>query len=295
MDYILHIFVLIGIYSILSISLNLIVGYTGFLSITHAAFYGVGAYTVAIMALTLQSSFFINILGAIILSALLGALVGLPSLRLKGDYFVIACFAFQVIVFDILNNWTTLTHGPQGITGIPNPELFGLQISSHFAFFLLVFLFTCLIFLVSYRLVSSPFGRVLKAIREDEIFAESMGKNTAIYKVLIFAIAAGMAAVAGAMFSYYTSYISPSSFSVSESIFIISLVIVGGAGSLWGSVIGAIVLVTLPEFLRFVGLPVAIASNARQIIYGVLLVLFIMYRPHGLLGNFSLKEENSTK
>ncbi|MBT4512779.1 MAG: branched-chain amino acid ABC transporter permease [Chloroflexi bacterium] len=293
MEYLLHILILIGIYTILSVSLNLISGYTGLISIAHAAFYGVGAYVAAIMALELHSPFLANIICAVLLGGLLGALVGIPSLRIRDDYFVIATFAFQVITFSILNNWVLFTGGPMGLPGIPQPSIFGYTISSHFEFLFLISLFCLFIVWISHRLVHSPFGRVLKAIREDEIFAQTAGKNVAAYKVLVFMIGAGMAAVAGVMYAHYVSFIDPTSFTVMESIFIISIVIIGGSGSLWGPVVGAVVLVILPELLRFIGLPSSVAANIRQIIYGGLLVGFMMWRPKGFLGEYAFQSEEA--
>lgn len=292
MEYLLHILILIGIYVILSVSLNLIAGYTGLLSMAHAAFYGVGAYVAALMALNLNSPFLVNIVCAVILSGLLGALIGIPSLRIHGDYFVIATFAFQVITFSALNNWVSFTGGPMGLPGIPQPMVFGLTVSSHIGFLILVGFFCAITLLINSRIVRSPFGRVLKAIREDEVFAQAAGKNVAAYKVLVFIIGAGMAAVAGVMYAYYISFIDPTSFTVMESIFIISIVIIGGAGNLWGPVVGAFVLVMLPEVLRFLGLPSSIAANVRQILYGALLVAFMMWRPQGLIGEFSFQKES---
>jgi len=293
MEYLLHILILIGIYIILSISLNLIAGYTGLLSISHAAFYGVGAYVAALMAINLHSPFLINIACAVILSSLLGALVGIPSLRIRDDYFVIATFAFQVITFSVLNNWVSFTGGPMGLPGIPQPTVFSLTISSYIDFLLLVGFFCAVVIWISRRIVQAPFGRVLKAIREDEVFALAAGKHVGAYKVFVFMIGAGMAAVAGVMYAHYISFIDPTSFTVMESIFIISIVIIGGAGSLWGPVVGAIVLVTMPEMLRFVGLPSSIAANVRQILYGGLLVAFMMWRPRGFLGEYSFKSEEA--
>jgi len=289
MEYFLHILILIGIYIILSESLNLIAGYTGLLSIAHAAFYGVGAYVAALMALHLHSPFLVNIVCAVILCGLLGALVGIPSLRIRDDYFVIATFAFQVITFSVLNNWVSFTGGPMGLPGIPQPTIFGLKITSHLGFLLLIVILCSLILWISHRIVKSPFGRVLKSIREDEVFTQAVGKNVAAYKVLVFIIGAGMAAVAGVMYAYYISFIDPTSFTVMESIFIISIVIIGGAGNLWGPVVGAVVLVVLPELLRFIGLPSSMAANVRQILYGGLLVAFMMWRPQGFLGKYAFQ------
>jgi len=290
MEYLLHIFVLIGIYVILSVSLNLIAGYTGILSIAHAAFYGVGAYVAALMALKLQTPFLSNVFCAIILTGIFGVIVGVPSLRIRDDYFVIATFAFQVITFSVLNNWVSITSGPMGLPAIPQPEIFGWKVSSHWEFLALVGVFAVLAFLVTRRIVESPFGRVLKAIREDEVFALAAGKNVAAYKVLVFVIGAAMAAVAGSLYATYITYIDPTSFTVMESIFIISIVIIGGAGNLWGSVLGAVVLVVLPEALRFIGLPNSVAANVRQIIYGALLVAFMMWRPQGFLGEYTFRK-----
>jgi len=291
MEYLLHILILIGIYVILSISLNLIAGYTGLLSIAHAAFYGVGAYVAALMALKVHSPFLVNIICAVILSGLLSALVGFSSLRLRDDYFVIATFAFQVITFSVLNNWVSFTGGPMGLPGIPQPAFFGVIISSHIEFLLLVGGLCALTLWLTHRMVHSPFGRVLKAIREDEVFSQAAGKNVVKYKVLVFVTGAGIAAIAGSLYAYYISFIDPTSFTVMESIFIISIVIIGGAGNLWGSVIGAVVLVSLPELLRFVGLPSSVAANLRQIIYGGLLVVFMMWRPQGFLGEYSFQKD----
>jgi len=295
MEYILHILILIGIYIILTLSLNLLVGYTGILSIAHAAFYGVGAYAAALMALKFHSPFLLNIILAIICSAILGALVGIPSLRIKDDYFVIATFAFQVITFSILNNLVTFTGGPMGLPGIPQPVIFGIKFSTHLDFLILVGIFCLFTLWVSNRIVKSPFGRVLKAIREDEVFAQSFGKNVSAYKVIIFMVGAGLAAIAGVMYAAYISFIDPTSFTVMESIFIISIVIIGGAGNLWGSVVGAAVLVALPEILRFIGLPSSIAANIRQILYGSLLVVFMLWRPQGFVGEYIFGKESTQK
>lgn len=290
MEYLIHILILIGIYTILSVSLNLIVGYSGLLSIAHAAFYGVGAYVAALLALKLHSPFLHNIICAIILSGLLGAMVGLPSLRIRDDYFAIATFAFQVITFSIMNNWVSFTGGPMGLPGIPQPTIFGVEINTHYGFLAVVFLLCIIVLWISHKIVNSPFGRVLKSIREDEVFAQALGKNVAFSKVLIFVIGAGMASVAGVMYAYYISFIDPTSFTVIESIFIISIVIIGGAGNIWGSVLAAAVLVILPEALRFLGMPSAIAANMRQIIYGALLVILMLFRPQGFIGEYSFRK-----
>lgn len=198
MEYVLHILILVSIYVILAESLNLIVGYMGSLSIAHAAFYGVGAYVAALMALRVDSPFILNIVCAVIISGSLGGLVGIPSLRIKDHYFAISTFAFQVIVFSVLNNWASFTGGPMGLPGIPRPVILGWEVSSHLEFLLLAGGLATLVVWLCHRLVKSPFGRVLMTIREDEVFALAAGKKVAAFKVSAFVIGSGMAAIAGA-------------------------------------------------------------------------------------------------
>jgi branched-chain amino acid transport system permease protein len=289
LEYLLHILILICIYSILSVSLNLLIGYTGILSVTHAAFYGIGAYVAALLALRFESPFLLNIVLAVIAAVILGAIVGIPSLRIKDDYFIIATFAFQIIVFSVLNNLVDFTGGPLGLPGIPQPLIFGLEISSHISFLILSGILAAIAFWFCSKVVRSPIGRVLKSLREDEVLTQSAGKNVTFYKVQVFMISAGVASLAGVLYATYITYIDPTSFTVMESILIISMVIIGGTGSLKGSVIGAIVLVALPELLRFVGMPNSIAANVRQILYGAALVGFMMWRPKGLIGEYEIK------
>ncbi len=272
-------------------SLNLVAGYTGLISIAHAGFYGIGAYTAALLSLNYGMNFLFTIPAAVCVAIIFGILIGFPSLRIRDDFFVIATFGFQIILFQIMNNWMELTNGPLGLPGIPQPELFGYTFSSHWDFLVLCLLFALLVYGIMYRLTESPFGRLLKAVREDEIFTESLGKNVNYIKVTLFAIGAGLAAIAGALYAYYITFIDPTSFTVMESVFMLSIVIVGGAGRLSGSIVGAILLVSIPELLRFVGMPSSIAANMRQILYGGLLVLFMIYRPKGILGEYGFERK----
>ena len=177
MDYLLHILILIAIYSILVVSLDLIAGYTGLLSIAHAAFYGIGAYATALLSLHFQTNFLLNMVFGALGAALLGVVVAFPSLRIHDDYFVISTFGFQMIVYSVFNNWIDLTRGPLGIPGIPVASVFGFAIDNHWKFLILATVFAALTYGLVKKLVESPYGRVLKAIREDEVFAQSLGKN----------------------------------------------------------------------------------------------------------------------
>jgi len=287
MDYLLHIIVLVGIYTVLAVSLDLLVGQLGILSIAHAAFFGLGAYTSALLAVHLGLPFPLSILFGMAVAVLISFVVSLPTIRLHDDYFVIATFGSQMILCSVFNNWMGLTSGPLGIRDIPKPLIFGWTVRSQVGFLALALVLGVFAYLVVSLLVSSPFGRVLRAIREDEVLTKSLGKNTLRYKVTAFAVSAALAGCSGSLYAHYVNYIDPSSFTVVESILVISMVIIGGSGSRWGPLIGAAVLGTLPEILRFAGLPSSTAANLRQIIYGLLLLLMMMFRPRGIVGKYS--------
>ncbi len=289
MIYLLHIGVVAAIYVLLAVSLDIVAGRTGLLSLAHAAFYGIGAYTSALMSVRLHVPFLVAMLAGMLMATLLSFVVSLPSLRLHDNYFVIATFGFEMIVFSVLNNWTQLTNGPLGIVSIPSPTIGGLIIDSDAKFLVLVSSFVAIAYLVVYRITTSPFCRVLYAIREDEVFAQALGKNTLRFKVSVFALSGMFAAMAGSLYAHYITFIDPTSFTVMESIFVLSIVIIGGAGSLWGPIGGAVVLVTVPEALRFMGLPESVAANLRQMMYGSLLVVTMVFRPRGLMGRYDFR------
>ena len=288
MEYLIHLAILFSIYAILGVSLNLVVGYTGLLSVTHAAFYGIGAYATAILLTSYGFNFFESVLVAIALAAAISLLIGLILSKLDDDYYALASFGFNIIIFSIFLNWQGLTRGPLGIPGISKPVLFGLDFSSNWLFLILALVFLAIVYLASRFIVNSSFGRVLKAIREDETAIQVFGYNTLYYKLAIFVIGAAMAAVAGSLFASYITFIDPSSFGLMESIFILAIIILGGLSNLKGSLLGALFLILLPEALRFVGLPNEIAAQMRQVIYGVILILLMLYRPQGLIGEYKL-------
>jgi len=277
MEYLLHLLILVGIYVMLSQGLNLSAGFGGMISLAHAGFYGVGAYTAALLSVNFQTPFLLVLPIAMVLSGLLALVVSAIALRTIDDYFIICTLGIQVVVFSLMNNWMSLTRGPLGIPGIPGIQIFGIVIENKWAFLLLTLIFVVLIFFFLKKLTASSFGRTLRALSEDEIFTQSLGKNVYLSKVISFTVGAMLAAVPGVLYAHYISYIDPTSFTVDESIFILSIVIIGGMRNLWGSVIAAAFLVFLPEVLRFVGMPNAIAANMRQIIYGGVLV-FMMFR-----------------
>jgi branched-chain amino acid transport system permease protein len=285
-DYIVHIVVLISVYATLAISLDVLVGHAGILSVAHAGYFGLGAYTVALVSTKLGITSVAVLLLAAVLGAITSLIVSIPALRLREDYFVIATFGFQIIFSSVLNNWMSVTRGPLGIPGIPEPTILALQVRSQAGFLALSGLVVAMSFVLVYALLPSAFGRVLHGIREDEVLVESLGKSVLRFKILTFALSASMAAVAGGVYAQYVSFVDPTSFTIMDSILIISMVIIGGAGSLFGPALGAALLVSLPELLRFVGLPTSIAANVRQIVYGLVLVIVVAVRPSGIMGNY---------
>ena len=284
MEYLIHLAILFSIYAILGISLNMVVGYTGLLSVTHAAFYGIGAYATAILSVTYHWNFFVTILVGMVLAAVISLLIGLVLSRFSGDYYALASLGFNIIVYSIFLNWQNVTRGPLGIPGIERPGFVG----ANWQFLIMVAIFLLAVYGISQFLATSSFGRVLKAIREDEQAIQVFGYQTHYYKLVIFIIGAMMAAVAGSLFATYITFIDPSTFTLLESIFMLAIVILGGLANNKGAVLGALFLILLPEILRFVGFPTDIAAQMRQVVYGVLLVLLMLYRPQGLIGEYEL-------
>jgi branched-chain amino acid transport system permease protein len=289
MEYLIHILIIAGIYTILSLSLNLIVGYTGLAALGHIAFACIGAYTSSLLALNFGISPWMGLIVGAILASILGAIVAYPSLRLKGDYLALATFGLGVIVYSIAKNWVSLTRGPMGLPGIPSFSIFGYQISNAWSYLILVLLFVFLTYIVIKNITNSPFGRILKGIREDEIASLAMGKNVNKHKLIVFIVGAFFAGIAGSLYAHYISFIDPSSFTVMESITVLLMVVFGGMASLKGSFVGAFLLVILPELLRFLGMPSSVAAPLRQMIYGLLLVILMIWRPQGLMGKYKFK------
>ena len=286
MEYLLHILVITGIYIILTLSLNLILGFTGLPAFGHMAFSCVGAYTSSLLALEYGISPWIGLMLGACVAGVFGFVIGLPSIRLKGDYLALATFGSAVIVYSVAKNWVSLTRGPLGLPGIPGFSFFGVALASILSYLILVAIFVLVTYTVIWRTVNSPFGLVLRAIREDEIAAQAMGKDVNRYKLMVFILGAFFAGIAGSLYAHYITFIDPSSFTVMESITVLLMVVFGGMGSLKGSFIGASVLIILPELLRFLGLPSAIAAPLRQMIYGFLLVILMLKRPQGIIGQY---------
>jgi branched-chain amino acid transport system permease protein len=275
---------MVGIYTILAVSLNLLMGYAGIFSLAHAAVYGIGAYASALVALKLGLGFWGGLVVAAVAGACAAALVGIPSLRVAGDYYIVASFGLQVVILTVFMNWTDLTNGHAGLAGIPRPRVFGLVIDNPFKYVALAMALAALTYAICHRLTNSAFGRTLRAVREDEIAAQAMGKNVVLIKIVITTISSALGALGGSLYAHYITYINPSSFTLHESVFIVSLVVLGGSERLSGPVVGAFILLAVPEALKFLHIPDSVAAPMRQILYGGLLILFMLWRPEGILG-----------
>lgn len=288
MEYLLHILILTAIFSIAGLALSLLSGYTGLISIAGGAFMAIGAYTVAVLMTVFHFNFFPALLIGMLLSMAVGYFIGFIFSKLTGGYFVLGTLGFSMIVYSLAQNLETLTRGPLGIPGIGAPTLFSFAFNTNLLFSILVILFFGLSYLLLYFIARSSFGRVLQTIREDEEAVQIFGYATHHYKLIVFAITSALCALAGGFFASYLTFIDPPSFNLILSIFILATVIVGGLGSLQGTLLGVLLLVLIPELLRFVGFSVDIAAQSRELVYGLILVFLMLYRPKGIWGKYKL-------
>jgi len=281
-SYYLHIAVLSLLHVLLALGLNLIAGYAGQLSLAQAAFFGIGAYASALLMLNLHWSFWLAAPAGALLAGLVAVAIGLPTLRLKGPYFVISTMGFGEIVRLIFLNWESVTRGPNGLTGIPAPDPISLGFvtlsfeSRMESYYLILFvLFGVLI--LYYNLVHSRIGRALRAIRNDYIAAQVMGIHVAFYRILAFGTGAMIAGLTGALYASYIRFISPDTFTSGESINILIMMVIGGMGTIIGPIIGAVFVTYLLETMR-------VFAEYRLVIYGLLMFIVILYMPQGIAG-----------
>jgi len=289
MGYIIHILILINIYVILTVATGLIVGVSRMISLGQAAFYGIGAYITALCILLLDLSLIPSLILVMVVNGLISLLLALPAIRLKGDYFILATLAFQFIIFSLLNNLTGITNGNIGVSGIGPAELFGLiEIKGQTSFLVLSSVLMLIVIFILYKIYYSPFGLALKALREDEIALQTMGRNTQRLNLMAFIISSAFIGWASYIFATYMTYIYPGGFHLEESIFILIAVLVGGSGTIRGGIAGAVFVILVPEMLRYAGFPNDIAAPLKQILFGLILIIIMRYRPNGLLGELKL-------
>lgn len=270
------------LYAILCMGLNLILGYTGLLSLGHAAFYGLGGYTTAILITRYGFGFLPCLIISGVIALLFGILLGLPTRKVRGDYFCLLTIAFGEIFRLVAQAWIGFTNGAMGIVGIPIPKIFAWSIRSESDFYYLGLILLGFTYITLSLLVNSKFGRAFIAIREDELAASVMGINTAIYKIIVFAIGCFYAGLAGSYLAVYQTTVTPSNFRLEESCLMIIMVIVGGMGSLLAPIAGVIVMTIATEYFRGI-------SEYRMLIIGVIMVAVLLFRPQGIFGTSAFK------
>lgn len=289
MEYIIHLAILVMIYIGLAVSLNMIVGSAGILSLSHAAFYGIGAYSTAILLTSLKLGFLWSCFAGMAISAIYAYLISLAFSGLKKDFYALGSFGISVVTYSLFLNLSSVTKGSAGIFGIQRPILFGLSLSSNLAFLVFIATVSIAIVLIITALTKSHFGRILKAIRDDEDALLAFGYEPRKFKHTVFVIGAVVASIFGSLYAIYISFIDPSSFSLNESIFILTIIIVGGLDSIKGAIAGTLFLVLLPESLRLIGIPGNIAAEIRVMLFGSLLVILMLNKQNGILGKYTFQ------
>ncbi len=285
-NFFLLILIYTGIYALMAIGQNIITGYGGMLSLCQAGFFAIGSYATAILSVRFGWSFWATLPVAAIISALFGLLIGLPTLRLKGDYLAIATLGFGEIVRNILNNWDSVTNGPMGIQKIPMPTLFGLTINPYkkYAFLVMVIIFVIIAYILFQRLARSRMGRALTAVREDEIAAQSMGINITKYKVYAFVLGASVAGIAGSLQAAFSLSVTPGTYTFMVSVMVLCMVVLGGMGNFKAAILGTFIIQLISYFPQLTGLSSVIPPQFKQILFGLILVVMMIWRPQGLLG-----------
>jgi branched-chain amino acid transport system permease protein len=283
--YVVNLAVLISINAILAVTLNFILGYAGIFSIAHALFFGVGAYTATFVTMKLGAGFLASTAAGMALAALISLALALPALRVRGEYFVAASLGLQMLAITVFTEWKSVTGGIGGLTNIPPARILGFEFTQPEHFLILSLICLALIISIIRALVRSSFGRSLKAIRDDETAAWAYGKNVAIIKTTAVVVSSALAAVAGSLYAFYLSFINVESFVLETSIQLMAMVIIGGTATLFGPIIGTILILLLPAGLSYLPyLPPTEIGSIQQIAYGLAMVLLMIYRPGGLWG-----------
>jgi branched-chain amino acid transport system permease protein len=283
--YLFNLGVLIALYSILAVTLNFVIGFAGIYSLAHAAFFGVGAYAGAFVAQHYTASIFVTLPVAMACAALLSMVLALPALRVRGEYFVAASLGLQVLAVTIFSEWKSVTGGIGGVIGVPPVDIAGLSVYKPAEFFVLALIVLIIVVAINGALVRSSFGRSLTAIRDNESAAAAFGKNVALIKTIAVVISAALAAVAGALYAAYLSFINVESFTLDTSVLIMAMVIIGGTGTQAGPIVGAALLLLLPSGISYLNfLPQTEIGSIQQILYGLGMAGLMLFRPGGIVG-----------
>ncbi|HWO75248.1 MAG TPA: branched-chain amino acid ABC transporter permease [Bacillus sp. (in: firmicutes)] len=271
-----------GIYTIVTVGLGLLMGFAGQISIGQAAFYGVGAYTSAVLTTTYGWSPWISLILSLVLPALIAYILGHTMARLHGYYLAMATLAFGIIIHVLLVEWKTVTKGASGFYGIPKLELFGFTFRQGLSYYFLVWVFALIVIILALNIIHSRIGRALRSIHDSEIAASSMGVDTGKYKMQIFILSASFAGLAGWLFAHMSYSIAPSSFSLDHSVLFLVMVVLGGSTSIWGPVFGAFLITAINLIVHSLGSHFTfITSDFEQVLYGLILVAVVMFMPKG--------------
>lgn len=289
MNYLLHISVMLEIYILLALSANQKIGLSGLLSLAQAVFYGIGAYATAIAITKFGFSYWFALPTAMLTCVIVALLFSFIAGKVRELYFSLATLALQIIFFSVAYNWKSVTNASFGISGISNPAIFGMKINTPGSFALFGGVWVLIVILFYTWFLKTPISRLIQATRDDQIAVLSLGKNPNYYKRISIIISGIIAGIGGSIFATYVSYIDPTSFTLDESILILSIVLVGGAGRIIGPVTGAIIYILLPELLKFMQMPDGIAANMRMILFGLMLVLIVRFKPKGIFGKYLIQ------
>jgi ABC-type branched-subunit amino acid transport system permease subunit len=284
MDYVLYVASIVALSAAAAYALNLVLGEAGILPVCAGAFLGTGAYTAALWSGHYGSSLIIEFVVAGAIACVVSLAVSLPSLRLHDDYFVLATFILQVLFSRIVTNVNSVTNGALGVPGIPDATVAGHVAHSSMARFVLCTAICVVSYLITRRLATAPYGRVLRAIRSDELIAIAWGKDAVRFKVTAFAICAVLLAAVGVVYAHFWRFVDPSSCGVTTSVFIVTIVIVGGSGGRIGPLIGAAIMLSIPEALRFLSVPTDSAPFLREIVSSGIMLWVLVARPRGVAG-----------
>jgi branched-chain amino acid transport system permease protein len=280
---------MLEIYILLALSANQKVGLSGLLSLAQAVFYGFGAYATAITITKLGFSYWLSLPVAILTCTIVAMIFSFIAGKVRDLYYTLATLALQIIFFSVAYNWIPVTNGSYGISGITNPEIFSFKINTPGSFALLGGFWVVIVILFYNWFLKTPICRLIQATRDDQIAVMSLGKNPNYYKHISIIISGIIAGIAGSIYATYTTYIDPTSFTLDESILILSIVLIGGAGRIIGPVTGALIYILLPELLKFMQMPDNIAANMRMILFGLLLVLIVRFKPKGIFGKYLIQ------
>lgn len=292
-QFLINLVILASIAAIVASALNLLIGYTGVFSIAHAVFYGVGGYATAVVSLHISPSLLLAMGVSVVVSAAASVLLALPAARVTGEYFVVASLAFAVVGYSVFSQWTEVTGGAAGLVGIPRASIFGYEMYTNEAYLVLALVSLGLVTgLIAFIIKRTPLGRSLQALRDDPLAAQALGKNPFRLRLIAVMLSGAIASVGGVIYAGYINFVNADSFTPDASVLFMAMVILGGAGTISGPIIGAFFITLFPSALEFADVPVELKGSFEQVIYGLALVVLMLVRPSGLASIFAIRRKS---